>query len=202
MPLLTYERAFWPHYPLIGGVDEAGMGAWAGPVVAAAVIFARDVAIPGVDDSKKIPPQKREKLFDVIRQSCLSYGIGVVDAAVIDEINILQASKQAMLIAINQLKPRPDHLFIDGRNKLPIDIPQTPIIDGDAKSHSIAAASILAKVTRDSLMIELARSYPGFGFERHKGYGTERHRLALADLGLLPVHRKSYEPIRKLCLKV
>jgi len=198
--LLDWENRFWDKYPYIAGLDEAGRGAWAGPVVAAAVIFDKNVTVDGVNDSKKLSPKKREKLFEEIKEKSLTYGVGLVDSATIDEINILEASKQAMIMALAQLDPQPNHLFVDGNMKLATTIAQTAIIDGDAKSHSIAAASIIAKVTRDNLMVELAKTYPDYGFEGHKGYGTKKHQEALGKHGCLEIHRKSYRPIRKLFL--
>jgi ribonuclease HII len=194
---LFYERHLWSDYPHIAGIDEAGRGAWAGPVVAAAVIFPVDFLIPKVDDSKKLSPKAREKLFDQIKVHCVSFGIGLVESEVIDQINILEASKQAMLMAVSQLSPKPDFLLVDGNMTLATPILQKSIIDGDALSHSIAAASILAKVTRDRLMVELAKNFPDYGFEKHKGYGTKFHQEALKNHGCLAIHRKSYEPIAR-----
>jgi ribonuclease HII len=196
--LLAIEQQYWPTYPHIAGVDEAGRGAWAGPVVAAAVIFDQDVVIPGVDDSKKLTPPKREKLFTEITKKCLSYGVGMVESDEIDRINILEATKKAMLMAVAQLSPQPDFLFIDGNAGIDSSIPQKAIIDGDALSHSIAAASIIAKVTRDRLMVELSCQFPFYGFEKHKGYGTKVHLTALREHGVLSIHRKSYRPVIQL----
>jgi len=196
--LLDFENQYWSQYHYIAGFDEAGRGAWAGPVAAAAVIFDQGVVIEGIDDSKKLAPKKREQLFDKIKKNCVSYGIALVDAEVIDEINILEATKKAMLMALSQLSPQPDLLFIDGQMTLKSDIPQKAIIDGDALSHSIAAASILAKVARDRLMVDFAKTFPDYGFEQHKGYGTKKHQQALVQNGCLSIHRKSYGPIAKL----
>ena len=195
MPLLKFERQIWSDYSRIAGIDEAGRGAWAGPVSAAAVIFDKDVTIPGIDDSKKLSPKKRNDLFDQIKDRCISYGIGFIESDVIDKINILEATKQAMLIAVSQLSPKADCLLIDGNIKLATEMPQKPLIDGDALSHSIAAASILAKVSRDRLMVELADKFPGYGFDKHKGYGTKIHQKALKDKGCLSIHRMSYGPV-------
>lgn len=193
---LVHERQLWPIYPHIAGLDEAGRGAWAGPVVAAAVVFPIGFFIPEVDDSKKLSPKVREKLFDQIKASCVSFGIGLVESQVIDQINILEASKQAMLIAVSQLSPQPDFLLVDGNMTLNTPLKQKFLIDGDALSHSIAAASILAKVTRDHLMVDLAQSFPNYGFEKHKGYGTKFHQEALKNHGCLEIHRHSYRPIQ------
>lgn len=196
--MFQFENNLWLQYNLIAGLDEAGRGAWAGPVSAAAVIFKPGVEIPGVNDSKKLTSKKRDVLFDEIKAKCVCYGIGLVDSVTIDAINILEATKQAMLIAISHLNPGPDFLLIDGNMTLKSEIPQQAVIDGDALSHSIAAASILAKVTRDRLMVELGKSHPEYKFESHKGYGTPIHQRALQENGCLPMHRKSYEPIRKI----
>jgi len=195
MSLLQFENKFWSQYPFIAGIDEAGRGAWAGPVSAAAVIFEKDVLIEGVDDSKKLTPNKREQLFEEIKDKALCYGIGFIEADVIDDINILEATKRAMLLAVSRLTQKPDYLFIDGNITLRTHYLQKPIIGGDAKSHSIAAASILAKVSRDRLMVALAKNHPGYGFEKHKGYGTKQHREALKENGVLSIHRKSYKPV-------
>lgn len=193
--LLQFERKLWSKFPLIAGIDEAGRGAWAGPVVAAAVIFKKEVVIEGVDDSKKLTPQKRDTLFEQITKQCLSYGVGLIQSDVIDKINILEATKRAMLMAVSRLSVKPNFLLIDGNQGLSTNIPQQFIIDGDALSHSIAAASIIAKVTRDRLMVALAKQFPGYSFEKHKGYGTKVHQEALKRHGVLEIHRKSYRPV-------
>ena len=195
---LSYEKKAWCSFRYVAGLDEAGRGAWAGPVVAAAVIFAPEVIIDGVRDSKLLTPKKREELFPVICERALSFGVGLIDSHTIDEINILEATKCAMVQAVQKLSVTPDHLLIDGPIFLDLKISQEPIIDGDALSFTIAAASILAKVTRDRLMVDLSRRYSGYGFEKHKGYGTKVHREALEKKGCLPIHRHSYRPIR-LC---
>lgn len=200
LKLLKYEQEYWQKYELIAGIDEAGRGAWAGPVTAAAVIFKKGVVIEGVDDSKKLTPQKRELLFDKIVQNALSYGIGMIESDEIDQINILEATKKAMIMAVSQLNPKPDILFIDGNIRLETSFEQKSIIDGDALSQSIAAASILAKVTRDRLMVRLGISYPQYGFEQHKGYGTKIHREALKRNGCLSIHRKSYGPVSAILM--
>lgn len=179
----------------IAGFDEAGRGAWAGPVVAAAVIFDPQVRVAGVDDSKKISPAKREKLYDAIIAACLTYGVGVIDSQTVDRVNILEATKMAMLVALRALIPAPDFLLIDGNMTLATTIPQQAVIDGDALSFTIAAASILAKVTRDRLMREMAGEFPAYGFDKHKGYGTKQHQDALLQNGVSVVHRVSYAPV-------
>jgi len=176
----------------VAGVDEAGCGPLAGPVVAAAVILLEGVLIPGVDDSKKLTPEKREELYIEVSARAAAIGVGVVDQTRIDEINIRQAAFEAMRKAIALLKRPVDHILVDGFRIPLLDLPQTPIIGGDGLSLSIAAASIIAKVTRDRMMMELDRLYPQYGFARHKGYGTGEHFAALRVHGPSPVHRKSF----------
>jgi ribonuclease HII len=186
----------------IAGLDEAGRGALAGPVVAAAVILPLDAPkrlqqFKGVNDSKQVPAKIRERLYKAITSSALCYGIGVVGAADIDEIGIVPATKLAMLNALSQLIPEAQYLLIDGRIVLKTTpLPQKALIRGDSLSLSIAAASILAKVTRDRLMVEMDSDFPAYGFARHKGYGTVFHREAIAKLGPIPEHRHSFAPIR------
>jgi ribonuclease HII len=186
---------------IIAGVDEVGIGPWAGPVVAAAVILDKNKlqTLTGVDDSKKIPEKKRERLFDIIVSASISYAIEEVGNEVIDDINILQASLLAMRRAIARLIPTPDIVLVDGRNTPGLkEIKAELIKGGDAKSMSIAAASVIAKVYRDKIMMEQDKIYPQYGFASHKGYGTEAHMKALRDNGACSIHRKSYEPIKKL----
>nr|WP_309099335.1 ribonuclease HII [Fredinandcohnia onubensis] len=182
---------------LIAGVDEVGRGPLAGPVVAAAVILPQDAFLPGLNDSKKLTEQKREELFQQITECAISIGIGIIPAEVIDEVNIYQATKQAMKKALLGLSEKPDHLLVDAM-EIPIDIPQTSIIKGDSKSVSIAASSIIAKVTRDRLMVRLGHEFPQYGFEKHMGYGTAYHLDALKKYGVTSEHRRSYAPIREL----
>lgn len=184
-------------YACIAGVDEAGRGALAGPVVAAAVVFPSGAEIPGIDDSKKLTPRKREELFDVIHDRALAVGVGQSDHLVIDGINILQATLAAMKEAVRQLSPPPDYLLIDGISKIPVSIHQMTIKKGDSASISIAAASIIAKVTRDRLMIDFDRTYPGYGFAVHKGYGCAAHLAAIAELGPCPIHRKTFGGVKE-----
>ena len=176
----------------ICGIDEAGRGPLAGPVVAGAVILPKDCEILYLNDSKKLSAAKRDLLFDEIREKAVAVGVGIVSPAVIDEINILQATYKAMRQAVNGLKVRPDILLNDAVTIPDVDIPQVPIIKGDAKSVSIAAASIIAKVTRDRLMMEYAEVLPGYGFESNKGYGSADHIKALKELGPTPIHRQSF----------
>lgn len=190
----------------VAGIDEAGRGALAGPVAAAAVILPPGVTnLPDilceVDDSKQLTPATRERLFDLVRENALTYGISLVSAQVVDEIGIVPATKRAMAMAVAQLQPAADYLLIDGPIRLAtLPLPQQPVIRGDSLCLSIAAASILAKVSRDRYMIELDASYPQYGFARHKGYGTPQHRAALAIHGPSPVHRRSFAPIRAALL--
>lgn len=180
-------------FNLVAGVDEAGRGPLAGPVCAAAVILPLDCEIDGLNDSKKLSEKKREALFDVIIEKAVAYGIQLVDHKTIDEINILNATMLAMTNAVNNLKTKPDFVIIDG-NRLPsqLEIPAKAVVKGDAKSMSIAAASILAKVTRDRLMLELADKYPEYEFTRHKGYGTKLHQEKLREFGPCEIHRKTF----------
>jgi ribonuclease HII len=181
----------------IAGVDEAGRGPLAGPVVAAAVILPSAFHDPHITDSKKLSPARRERLYDVIYRHALSVGIGIVDAGEIDRINILQASLHAMTMAVQNLAPRPDHLLIDGTLPLRLELPQEPIPRGDALSISIGAASIIAKVTRDRLMDLYHVYYPCFGFIRHKGYPTRDHRAAIRAFGCSPIHRRTFRGVRE-----
>jgi ribonuclease HII len=191
--LLAYERKHWEqgvHY--VAGVDEAGRGPLAGPVVAAAVIFEPGIRIDGVTDSKKLTAKSREQYFHKIKTAAVCIGVGIVDHDVIDRINILQASLLAMNKAIGQLSVRPERLLVDGNFFRSETIPVENIIKGDALSHSIAAASIIAKVTRDSMMNDLHVRYPVYGFDQHKGYGTKSHIEAIRIHGYSPVHRRSF----------
>ena len=181
----------------IAGIDEAGRGPLAGPVMAAAVILPVGVTITGVDDSKKLTPDKREKLFDIIMTQALSVGVGVATPADIDRINILQATRSAMLAAVLNLSPPPDYLLIDGITTIDSKIPQNTIKKGDSLSLSIAAASIIAKVTRDRLMIEMDAQYPGYGFAGHKGYGSAAHMDAIKRLGPSPIHRLTFGGVKE-----
>ncbi|MCS7221690.1 MAG: ribonuclease HII [Anaerolineae bacterium] len=199
---LRYEMALWAEgYTRIAGLDEAGRGAWAGPVVAAAVVLPADhmscVPLLGaVHDSKQLTPEQREQLFLAIREVAAGVGVGIVPASVIDQVGIVLATRQAMEQALRALSRSPDHLLIDALQLPQVPYPQQAVTHGDAISLSIAAASIIAKVTRDHILVELDNRYPGYGFARHKGYGTALHRAALARLGPCPEHRRSFRPIR------
>jgi ribonuclease HII len=176
----------------ICGIDEVGRGPLAGPVVAAAVILPKDTIIKGINDSKKLSPQKREALYDEICQKSIAYAIGLVDEKIIDEINILNATKMAMQQAVSKLSQIPDYLLIDSVKLSDINIRQSSFDKGDAKSVSIAAASIIAKVTRDRMMDKFHNDYPAYGFTNHKGYGTAEHIDAIKNYGLCPLHRRSF----------
>lgn len=183
-------------YKYIAGIDEAGRGPLAGPVVAGAVILPEDFYLPGLNDSKKIPEAKRDEYFEVINDQALEVGIGIISASEIDEINILQASKKAMLSAVSQLGVTPDFLLVDAV-KLETPYPSEALIKGDARSISIAAASIIAKVTRDRMMKELSLDYPHYGFHANMGYGTAEHMKAIREHGVTPIHRKTFAPVRE-----
>ena len=176
----------------LAGVDEAGRGPLAGPVVAAAVIFSKNVFLEGVNDSKQLTEKQREKLFDEIVSSALSYSVSVVNHNVIDNVNILNASLLAMKNAVDDLKIKPDLVIVDGNKTFDSEIPVIPIVKGDSKSFSIAAASILAKVTRDRLMKDLAKDYPNYLWEQNKGYPTKKHREIIKQIGPSPIHRKTF----------
>ena len=188
----SYERQYEESCTYICGIDEAGRGPLAGPVVAAAVILPAGLVIPYVNDSKKLTEKRREALYPEILEKALSVGVGVVPAARIDEINILQATYEAMRQAIGQLSVRPDVLLNDAVRIPDVEIPQVPIIKGDAKSISIACASVIAKVTRDRMMKEYDAIYPEYGFAGHKGYGTAAHIAAIRQYGPSPIHRRTF----------
>ncbi|MBQ1889055.1 MAG: ribonuclease HII [Firmicutes bacterium] len=191
--MLKYERELWASgCRYIAGVDEVGRGPLAGPVVTAAAILPEDFDLLGVNDSKKLTPKKRDELFDRIKDAAVCWAIGRREPGRIDEINILNATKEAMLDAVNGLSVRPDHVLIDAVKLPSLEIPQTSLIHGDALSVSIAAASILAKVTRDREMEEMAKVWPGYSFEKNKGYGTKAHYEGLKALGPCPIHRKTF----------
>lgn len=177
---------------MIAGVDEAGRGPLAGPVTAAAVVLPEDAVIDGLNDSKKLSEKRREELFDVIRDKALAYAVYSVDEKRIDEINILQATFEAMRGAVGALDVIPDLVLVDGNRSPGLELPCETVVKGDSKSMSIAAASILAKVTRDRYMRRMAEIYPGYGFEKHKGYGTKAHYEAIERLGICDIHRRTF----------
>ena len=185
-------------YKVIAGVDEAGRGPLAGPVVAAAVVLPENFDVPGINDSKKLSEKKREALFPVIKSRAIAFGIGMAEHEEIDRINILQASLLAMKRAVEALKILPDYLLIDGKFTIDSIIDQRSVIKGDALSLSIAAASILAKVSRDRMMADLDLRYPEYGFSRHKGYPTKAHKEAILTHGPCPIHRKSFRGVKDI----
>ncbi|CCB88638.1 ribonuclease HII [Simkania negevensis] len=196
------EMAYQEGYQIIAGVDEAGRGPLAGPVVAAACIFPRGLVLEGVDDSKKISPIKREEIYQIlVSHPEIDFAIGVVEQAQIDVINILQASLAAMAIAVKNLIVEPDFLLVDGNQLPPTRIPSKAVVKGDSLSQSIAAASILAKHSRDQMMLQLHLKWPQYGFDKHKGYATRAHLQAIQKHGPCPIHRKSFEPIKSILAK-
>lgn len=191
--MLEYERKYYKKgIKLIAGIDEVGRGPLAGPVVAAAVILPENCVIDGLNDSKKLSPKKREELFDIIMDKAVAVGIGAVDNRVIDRINILQATYKAMQAAVSELKTAPQQLLVDAVTIPDISIPQEAIVKGDAKSLSIAAASVVAKVTRDRYMLQVAQVYRGYDFENNMGYGTPKHYEGIRNLGFSAIHRQSF----------
>ena len=199
--LLAYEKELYEEgIEYIAGTDEAGRGPLAGPVVAAAVILPKGLIITGVNDSKQLTEKKREELFDLINEKALAVGVCFIDNNKIDEINILEASRLAMMEAIKKLKIRPEYVLSDAM-PMNIDIPVKPIIKGDALSESIAAASIIAKVSRDRFMDEMDLKYPNYGFKKHKGYPTKDHIEAIKKYGITPIHRKTFKPIKTMLIE-
>ena len=196
--LLEYEKELYKNgVELIAGVDEVGRGPLIGPVVAAAVILPKNYELIGLNDSKKLSEKKRDKFYDIIMSDAIAVGVGIISPEVIDEVNIYEASKLAMIDAINSLSVKPEHVLIDAM-PLELEMPSTSIIKGDAKSLSIAAASVIAKVTRDRMMYELDSKYPEYGFGSHKGYPTKKHIEALEKYGLIDGYRKTYAPIKDM----
>jgi len=181
----------------VAGVDEAGRGPLAGPVVAGAVILAPERIPVGIDDSKKLTPRKRCQLFTEISRTAVAVGIGIVEPAEIDRLNILRAALKAMQLAVDRLNPAPDHILVDGNHAMPGTRAQSAIVKGDSRSLSIAAASIIAKETRDRLMANHHEDYPAYGFDRHKGYPTAAHRAVLAEIGPCPIHRRTFRGVRE-----
>lgn len=197
--LLKYEKELYKkNICYIGGIDEVGRGPLVGPVVAACVVLPKNYKLEGLTDSKKLSEKKRDKFYEIIKKDALGIGIGVVSPQEIDEINIYEASRKAMTIAVNNVKCKIEHLLVDAM-PLNLIIPSTSIIHGDALSISIAAASVIAKVTRDSMMYELDQKYPEYGFAHHKGYPTKKHIEMLEKYGIIEdIYRKSYKPVKKV----
>ncbi|MHB1005466.1 MAG: ribonuclease HII [Chloroflexota bacterium] len=203
-PSLVEEQRLWSAgHKIVAGLDEAGRGAWAGPIIAAAVVlppgFQPDETLAAVRDSKLLPPAAREALFGAIREAALAVGVGLMPHDLIDCVGIGGANRLAMMAAVEDLGLPAEHLLIDYFRLPAMPTPQSPIVDGDALCFSIAAASIIAKVTRDRLMVQLDAVYPGYAFAQHKGYGTVAHRAALTRLGLCAIHRRSFAPMCELC---
>jgi ribonuclease HII len=208
---LAHERALWEKgLRLVAGVDEAGRGPLAGPVVAAAVVLpcrwsetGLESRLRGLNDSKQLTEAQREEYYAILTtHPDIGYGIGSADVEVIDRINILQATHRAMNLALEQLQPSPEHVLVDGRPVKSMRFPQTALVKGDARSYSIAGASVLAKVTRDRLMRQYDERYPGYGFAEHKGYGTPQHLAAIQALGPCPIHRRSFAPFRPVAMEL
>ena len=201
MNLYEYEEGLYKKgIKFIAGVDEVGRGPLNGPVVSACVVLPKDFIPKGLNDSKKLTEKKRNMFYDIIMENALGVGIGLVDADEIDKINIYEASKKSMILAINNCNHKIEHVLIDAM-KLDLDIPSTSIIKGDAKSISIAAASVIAKVTRDRMMYELDKKYPMYGYKDHKGYPTKKHIEAINKYGLIDGYRKTYGPVKEYLTK-
>lgn len=201
-----FERALWSDgIARVAGVDEAGRGPLAGPVVAAAVVLPPEWfheglpdELKGLNDSKQLTALQRERFFHVLTSGGkVAFGIARIDSEQVDDLNILQATHRAMNAALAQLQPAPDHVLVDGLRVKTLRHPQTPLVKGDARSYSIAAASVLAKVTRDRLMLDYDRQWPAYGFAEHKGYGTARHMAAIIEHGPCPIHRRSFAPLKE-----
>lgn len=191
--MLTYEKiCIEKGYNNIAGIDEVGRGPLAGPVCAAAVILPKGLIIDGINDSKKLTEKRREALHDVIAKEAIAWATAFVEPEVIDEINIRQATHKAMQMAVDALKISPDFLLVDGNDKIPFTVDSEYIVKGDAKSQTIAAASIMAKVTRDRYMVKMEEEYPGYAFAKNKGYGTKAHMEGIRQIGLCPLHRRSF----------
>lgn len=187
-----FEQPYWDKGLLVAGMDEAGRGPLAGPCVAAAVVLPAYSRIPGVDDSKKLSEKKRQQLYDIIRQQAVSFAVGIVDNRTVDEINILNAARCAFAEAFAALETKPAYVFCDRIYGIDIDAPYEEIVGGDRLCYSVAAASIIAKVTRDGIMRAYEDQYPGYGFAQHKGYGTKQHRESIRALGVCGIHRMSF----------
>ena len=197
--MLRYEKELYKAgYQAIAGIDEVGRGPLAGPVVAAAVILPLGCKIKGLNDSKKIPKKKHQEIYQAVMDKALAVGIGLMDSNIIDQVNIYEATKLAMKEALSKLSLKPDYLLIDAM-KLDVEIPQESIIKGDANSLSIAAASIVAKITRDKLMADYDKEFPRYGFAKNAGYGTKSHLQGLERSGVTPIHRKTFEPVKSMC---
>lgn len=194
--MLLFEKEIWQNgQTYIAGIDEVGRGPLAGPVVSAAVILPKDFHVLEINDSKQLSEKKRQVLFEKIKAEAISIGVGIIDEQTIDQVNIYQASKLAMVQAVEQLTPQPEHLLIDAMT-LPLPMPQENLIKGDARSISIAAASIVAKVIRDEMMKDYGLTYPEYDFEHNAGYGTKKHLEGIEKYGITPIHRKTFAPVK------
>ena len=202
MNLYEYENELYDKgINLIGGIDEVGRGPLIGPVVASCIILPKNYKLEGLTDSKKLSEKKRDKFYDILMKDAVSIGIGIVDEKEIDELNIYQATKKAMAQAVDNMKIKPEHILVDAM-PLELDIPTTSIIKGDAKSITIAAASVIAKVTRDRMMYELDKKYPMYDLKHNKGYPTKKHLEAIDKYGITKYHRLSYGPVKQYCDKL
>lgn len=208
---LGFERELWQKGNThVAGVDEAGCGPLAGPVVAAAVVFPVSWCadglyskLRGLNDSKQLTEEQRDNYYAIITTHAdIRFGVAVVDVDMIDRINILQSAHRAMNLALDQLQPAPQHVLVDGRRVKSLRFPHTPLVKGDCRSYSISAASVLAKVTRDRLMLDYDKLYPGYGFAEHKGYGTPQHLAAISAQGPCPIHRRSFSPFRPVAVEL
>ncbi|HMB00397.1 MAG TPA: ribonuclease HII [Spirochaetota bacterium] len=193
--MYKFENKYSSRFQYIAGGDEAGRGCLAGPVAAALVILDPAVIIPGLKDSKLLTAARRELLFEAIKAKALAWAVGLADHNLIDQINILEATKKAFIKAYNRINIKPDFILFDALKVDALKVAQLKLIKGESKSASIAAASIMAKVSRDRLMVKYAENYPGYGFAKHKGYGTRKHRVAIAGLGPCSIHRKTFRPV-------
>ena len=202
MDLFLFDKNYYDKgLHSLSGIDEAGRGPLAGPVVAAAAILPKDISIPYLNDSKKLTEKKRNELFEIIKEKAIAYSVSIVGNNKIDEVNILQATFIAMKDSVLSLKVAPELCLVDGNHKIPnLKLNQEAVVDGDAKSAAIAAASILAKVTRDKIMHDYAEKFPQYGFDKHKGYGTKMHMEALKKYGACEIHRQSFAPVKRIII--
>lgn len=201
-PNKSFEKKLWAEgFEVVAGVDEVGVGAWAGPLVAGACVVTAKTRIKGIRDSKLVTPKKREKLIREIKAKAVAWGVGIIEVEEVDQLGLAEAKREVFRRAVAELDREVDFLLLDGQGWKDFNLPVEMISKGDQKVFSIACASILAKVTRDRMMIELGKEFPGYGFESHKGYGSKTHQEALGKLGVSPIHRRSYAPIKALLFK-
>ena len=197
MAFLSLKKFVPAHCKVVCGIDEVGRGPWAGPLVACALVLKKNIAIKGLKDSKQLMPERREEIFKILQRSA-HYGLGIVEVEEIDAFGLIKATNLAFIRALENLPTRPDFLLVDGRDKLNLPHPFITIIKGDEKLKPIACASIIAKVTRDRMMLDLHKKYPQYAFDEHKGYGTRKHQHALRNHGICPLHRKSFKPVQAI----